>query len=55
MEKNCEMAQMNLAIANVPIQCFEHLYDVETALDRGTIFKALDLPFAAYRGYNCGR
>lgn len=55
MEKNCEKAQMQLAIASVPIQCYEHLYNIETALERGTIFKALDMPFCAYRGYNCGR
>ena len=55
MEKICENAQLQLAIASVPMQCFEHLYNVETALERGTIFKALDLPFTAYRGYNCGR
>lgn len=55
MEKNCCNTQMHLAIANVPMQCFEHIYNVETALDRGTMFRALDMPFSAYRGYNCGR
>ncbi len=54
MEKNCEKVQQ-LAIAGVPAQCFEHLYNLETALERGTVFKALDLPFTAYRGYGCGR
>lgn len=55
MEKKCCDMQMQLAIASVPMQCYEHLYNIETALDRGTIFKALDMPFMAYRGYNCGR
>lgn len=54
MEKNCERMQQ-LAIASVPMQCFEHLYNLETALERGTVFKVLDLPFTAYRGYGCGR
>lgn len=55
MEKNCGNCHMNLAIANVPMQCFEHIYNVETALERGTVFRALDMPFMAYRGYNGGR
>lgn len=55
MEKSYDNCRMNLAIANVPIQCFEHLYHIDTAFERGTLFKALDLPFMAYRGYNNGR
>lgn len=34
-----------LAIATVPMQCFERLYPVCEALGRGTLFAALDLPF----------
>lgn len=34
-----------LAIATVPMQRFEQLYPVPQALQRGTLFAALDLPF----------
>lgn len=44
MEKEyCE--KLPLAIATVPMQVFEDLYPPDTALDRGTMFAALDLPF----------
>lgn len=33
------------AIAAVPIQRWETLYDAPTALRQGTIFPSLDLPF----------
>lgn len=36
---------VSLAMAYVPYQPFEHLYDGETALEKGTFFKALDMPF----------
>ena len=34
-----------LASVYAPTQMFRNLYDRETALSRGTIFKELDLPF----------
>jgi hypothetical protein len=34
-----------LAIASVPKQKMGELYDVKTALKKGTIFKNLDMPF----------
>lgn len=44
MEKSyCEA--LPLAIATVPMQSFEKLYTPETALERGTMFDALYLPF----------
>ncbi len=44
MEKTyCE--QLPLAIASVPMQQFQKLYPPEVALDRGTMFDELYLPF----------
>ncbi len=34
-----------LASVYAPIQVFRNLYDLDTALSRGTVFKELDLPF----------
>ena len=36
---------VSLAMMYVPYQRFEKLYDAEKALERGTLFEALDLPF----------
>lgn len=41
---------VSLAMAYVPYQTFTNLYDDETAFNRGTIFKALDLPFLGGKG-----
>ena len=41
------LENMPLAMAYVPWQKFENLYDPDTALARGTVFPALDLPFCA--------
>ena len=41
--KYCEA--LPLAIASVPMQSFEHLYEPETALEKGTMFHALYMPF----------
>ena len=41
--KYCE--ELPLAIASVPMQSFEHLYEPETALEKGTMFHALYMPF----------
>ena len=34
-----------LAMASVPMQKFENLYDAETGYHKGSIFKGLDKPF----------
>lgn len=34
-----------LAMAKVPIQPWDSVYDGSTALSRGTLFPALDLPY----------
>lgn len=34
-----------LAMVYSPIQRFENIYDMDTALNQGTVFKELDLPF----------
>ena len=36
---------MVLAMAYVPMQKFEELYNPEVGFDRGTVFRALDLPY----------
>ncbi|MBE7013304.1 MAG: spore coat associated protein CotJA [Ruminococcaceae bacterium] len=35
-------------IAYVPYSRFEDVYPVEKAIDRGTMFKKLDIPFSTY-------
>ena len=45
-----EMNQLPLAMATVPRQRFEKLYPLEKALQRGTLFQALDLPFCPWEG-----
>ena len=42
--------EKSLAMAYVPFQKFEDLYDLNMALIRGTIFKQLDKPFLGYGG-----
>lgn len=39
-----------LAMVYAPCQAFHSVYDVETALTRGTLFAELDLPFEAAGG-----
>ena len=39
-----------LAMVYAPCQAFRSVYDVETALARGTLFAELDLPFEAAGG-----
>jgi hypothetical protein len=41
---------LSLAMAYVPYQPFENFFDNETALRRGTLFKALDMPFSGGNG-----
>ena len=45
-----------LAMVYSPLQGFKDIYDLDTALSRGTIFKELDLPFMGVtvtKGGNC--
>lgn len=49
-----------LAIVYAPCQVFGELYDLQTALKQGTLFKELDLPFegagtGACKGKGCCR
>lgn len=41
--------QISLAMLYVPYQRWEKLYSEEEALERGTLFRALDLPFLGGR------
>ena len=43
-----------LAMAYVPWHKFEKLYDENTALNRGTVFPSLDLPFCAAEVFDYG-
>lgn len=43
-----------LAMASVPVQQWETLYNPETALAKGTIFPCLDLPFFMTDEWNGG-
>lgn len=43
--KTTPVAALNLAIASVPIQPWEQPYEPAAALQHGTIFPCLDLPF----------
>lgn len=43
------LAGYPLASVYAPVQSFEELYDLETALKQGTIFKELDLGFYGRR------
>ena len=45
MENNDYCRELPLAIASVPMQRFEELYPLDTALEMGTMFRALHLPF----------
>lgn len=44
------LLSMPLAMAYVRWQPWEEPYGTDKALDRGTIFAGLDLPFTAYKG-----
>lgn len=44
-DNNAPVAALNLAIATIPMQPWEQPYDAATALQHGTIFPCLDLPF----------
>lgn len=44
------LENMPLAMAYVPWQCFDHVYEVDKALNYGTIFPELNKPFFGKRG-----
>ncbi|MBQ2676478.1 MAG: spore coat associated protein CotJA [Clostridia bacterium] len=44
-----DIDNLPLAMAYVPCQKWEHIYDNDVALCRGTIFAKLDLPFLGRR------
>lgn len=52
------LADYPLAMVYSPIQQFRDIYDMDTALAQGTVFKELDLPFMGARvskgGKCCG-
>ena len=43
------MTGFPLAMAYVPYQAFEDLYEPNKALERGTLFRALDMPFVGQK------
>lgn len=45
MTKGAFPKETPLAMAYVPVQSWERVYDLPTALARGTIFPSLDKPF----------
>ena len=45
MEFNRELQELLLAMAYVPMQRWQNLYDTDLAMERGTIFAELDKPF----------
>ncbi len=45
MQESTFPAHVSLAMAYVPFQRFENLYDDEKALKNGTLFADLNLPF----------
>ena len=49
MNKSVIPENMILGFSYVPIQCFDNLYSIEEALNNGTIFKDLNIPFKEYK------
>lgn len=45
IQNGCMGTDGVLAMARVPVQPWESVYDASTALSRGTLFPALDLPY----------
>lgn len=43
--QTCNVDGCPLAMAYVPMQIWQQLYDPEVGFDKGTIFKELDKPF----------
>jgi hypothetical protein len=52
--KACCSENASLAIATVPKQPLGELFDLKTALKKGTLFKNLDMPFFM-GGEDCGQ
>jgi len=52
--KRDSIADMPLAMAYVPWQRWQHIYDAEKGFCRGTIFQELDLPFRGVGGCQNG-
>lgn len=52
-EPACTVRGCPLAMAYVPLQRWEALYDAQEGFGQGTIFMALDKPFLGKAG--CGR
>lgn len=48
MSENNNMSYLRLGYAYVPMQDFSELYDTEDALEHGTLFKELDIPYESY-------
>lgn len=45
MQESTFPAHVSLAMMYVPFQRFENTYEPEKALERGTLFQELDMPF----------
>lgn len=50
MPQPCAADDMVLAMAYVPWQVWQEIYDAEKGLRRGTIFRELDKPFQGMGG-----
>lgn len=48
MENNMCMCEYPVGYAFVPEQIFKNVYDIDEALERGTLFPELDLPLGIY-------
>ena len=48
--ENPTLAGQSLAMVYSPLQDFREIYDTDKALERGTLFAELDLPFEGGRG-----
>ncbi len=56
MKKTWGLKDYPLAMVYAPLQEFEALFDMKTALQKGTAFEKLDLPFlgeSVYKGGCC--
>ena len=45
-----DLVSLPLAMAYVPNQTFYETFNYAEALEKGTLFPSLDLPFSCYRG-----
>ena len=55
-QKSWGLTGYPLAMVYSPIQEFHNMYEIDTALHQGTVFKELDLPFmgmSVTKGGNC--